>query len=186
MMTDNSTNPDIGTADHFPGLPSFVRQFRPYDGSQDTADCFDHWAPTITGHESTDWDLGRQHCQAALAYSRQIGSPTFLLYVVMTMHGRPVGDIERGFLAALVAPALSGRVPPIVPDYVMQEMAATGSNVAALREAEAFMALALQRSADKASLFFRYVVELICSPQEQWIGAAVYMLVRAALNGGLH
>lgn len=186
-MNDESTNEGFGIVDRFTGLPSFVRQFRAYDGSQDTADCFDHWAPqTITGHAHTDFDLGRQHCRAAMAYSREISSADFLLYVVMTMHGRPVGDIERGFIAELVAPALKGRIPPIVPESVMDEMASAGAEVAALREGEAFMALALKGSSDKSELFFNYVLELISSRQDEWIGTAIYLFVRAALNGGLH
>lgn len=186
-MTDNSTNLETGIADRFPGLPSFVRQIRDYDGSQDTADCFDHWSPlTVTGHGPTDWDLGRQHCQAAMAYSRQIGSATFLLYVLMSIHGRPAGNIEHGFIAELISPALNGRVPPIVPESNMQELAATGADIAALRAGEAFMARALRGSSSMPDLFYGYVLELISSPRDCWIGAAVYMLAGAALNGSLH
>src|ERR1700694_4933026 len=118
-MPDKSTIDGCRSIDRFPGLPSFVRQLRDPDGCH-VADCFDHWAPqTVTGCPAVDHYLGRQHCRAALAYSRQIGTANFLLFVVMTMLGRPVGDIERGFIAELILPALTGLIPPFVPDEVM-------------------------------------------------------------------
>jgi hypothetical protein len=186
-MANTTTDDDIRLAEPYPGLPSFVRQIREMSPDGQVADCFDHWSPgETTGHGTLDIELGRQHCLSAMAYSRQIGSATFLLYVIMAMQGRPVGDIERGFIAELVSPALRGRIPPIVPETAMPELAAMGVDIAVFRETEAFMATALEGSGAMPDLFLNYVLELISNPRDSWIGGAIYLLVGTALNGGLH
>ena len=181
-MPDKITDHGPGIAE--PAMPSFVRQIS--NGQGDLVPCFDFWAPTTTGFAPLDYDLGRQHCRAALACARQLGSANLLLYVVMAMHGRPVGDIERGFIAELILPALAGRIPPFVSDEVMREVASVGGDIEALRASEAFMARAINGSGANPELFYNYVVELVSGPQSQWIAAAIYLLVGAALNGSQH
>jgi hypothetical protein len=186
-MTDKSTIEGFGTAEQFPGLPSFVRQLCEMSEGVDAIDCFDHWAPpNITGYAPLDFDLGRQHCLSALEYSRQIGTASFLLYVVMAMRGREPGDIEQGFIAELIAPALRGRIPPFVLETANGELAALGVDLSAFRQNEAFMARALGGSSTMPDLFFGYVIELVSNPRNDAIGGAIYLLAGAALNGGLN
>jgi hypothetical protein len=116
----------------------------------------------------------------------QRGSANLLLYVVMAMHGRPVGDVERGFIAELIGPALPGRISPFVSDDVMQEIANAGADIETLREQEQFMAWALPYGRINPELFLNYVVELVSAGQGQCIGAAICLLVGAALNRSLH
>lgn len=183
-MPNKSTNPGCGIDD--PAMPSFIRQLRDPDGAADLAGCFDYWSPAITGYAPLDIDLGRQHCKAAMACARQLGSANLLLYVVMAMHGRPVGDVERGFLAELISPALVGRIPAFVPDEVMQAIARDGGDVGALRRREAFMARAIDHCRNNPGPFCDYVIDLISGRHGEGIGAAICLLVGAALNGGLH
>ena len=186
-MTDQSINEGFRTAEQFPGLPSFIRQIREMDEGVDAVDCFDHWAPPhITGYAPVDFDLGRQHCLSALEYSRQIGTVSFLLYVVMAMRGRESGDIEQGFIAELISPALMARIPPFVPETANGELAALGVDLSAFREHEAFMARALRGCSAMPHLFFKYVIELVSNPGNDAIGGAIYLLVGAALTGSLN
>jgi hypothetical protein len=188
-MTDKSTIEGCRSTvdEQIPGLPSFVRQLREWDGSQNTMECFDHWAPEgLTGCPAIDHETGRQHCRAAMAFSRQLGGATFLLFVVMAMQGRAIGDIERGFIAELVGPALAGRKPLPVSDEVMREVEADGSDVGRLRELEGHMGLILDYCRDKPGPFYDYVLDLVAGAEGQWIGAAICMLAGAALNGGLN
>jgi hypothetical protein len=176
-MTDNNTITDMG-------LPSFVRQLREVDNMENLFACFDHWAPTVTGYAPLDHDLGRQHCRSALAYSHSIGTANFLLYVVMAFSGRPLGNLEHGFIAELVESAKIGRLPPLVSDSLMAEVARLGADIEAMREQEQFMLYALPLARVHPELFYNYVVELISG--EESIGAAVYLLVGAAFSGVLH
>jgi hypothetical protein len=176
-MTENSTITDMGP-------PSFVRQLREVDDMENLVACFDLWAPTVTGYAPLDHDLGRQHCRAALAYSHSIGTANFLLYVVMAFSGRPLGNLEHGFIAELVESAKIGRLPPLVSDSLMAEVARLGANIEAMREQEQFMLRALSVSCGHPELFYNYVVELISSGES--IGAAVYLLAGAAFSGVLH
>jgi hypothetical protein len=181
-MADKTTNEIERLADL--GLPGFVRQVREIGSGAEVGDCFDHWAPQdVTGDVESDFGRGWQHCQAAIAFSQQIGTANFLLYVLMSMQGGELRPIERGFISRLIPLALSGRVPPVVPDAVLEEVALTGVDIGALRENEAFMVQALRGSSAMPDLFYRYVLELISGPKDQWIGAAVYLLSGAALNG---
>ncbi len=183
-MRDKSTNPGCRIGDASLGMPSFVRQLSNDEG--DLTACFDFWAPATTGYGPLDYDLGRQHCRSAMACARQLGSANLLLYVVIAMHGRPLGDIDRGFIAELISPALVGAIPPLVSDELMLEIAKEGADIEALREQEQFMARALPYGRVNPELFFNYVVGLVSGDAGPWIGAAVYLLVGAALNGGLH
>jgi hypothetical protein len=176
-MTDNSTITDMG-------LPSFVRQLREVDDMENLVACFDLWAPTITGYAPLDHDLGRQHCRAALAYSHSIGTANFLLYVVMAFSGRRLGNLEHGFIAELIESAKIGRLPPLVSDELMAEVAVLGANIEAMREQEQFMLYALPVGHLHPELFYNYVVELISGGE--WIGAAAYLLVGAAFSGDLN
>jgi hypothetical protein len=178
-MTDNNTITDMG-------LPSFVRQLREVDDMENLVACFDLWAPTVTGYAPLDHDLGRQHCRAALAYSHSLGTANFLLYVVMAFSGRPLGNLEHGFIAELVESAKIGRLPPPVSDGLMAEVAILGANIEAMREHEEFMFRALPVGRIHPELFYNYVVELISGGQGESIGAAVYLLVGAAFSGVLH
>jgi hypothetical protein len=178
-MTDNSTIADLG-------LPSFVRQLREVDDMENLVACFDLWAPTVTGYAPLDHDLGRQHCRAALAYSHSIGSANFMLYVVMAFSGRPLGNLEHGFIAELVESAKIGRLPPLVSDGLMAEVAVLGADIETMREHEEFMFRALSVGRLHPELFYNYVVELISGGQGESIGAAVYLLVGAAFSGVLH
>jgi hypothetical protein len=178
-MSDNSTITDLG-------LPSFVRQLCEVEGIENAVACFDLWAPTVTGYAPLDHDLGRQHCRAALAYSHSIGTANFLLYVVMAFSGRPLGDLEQGFIAELVGSAKIGRLPPLVSDGLMADVAILGADIEAMREHEQFMLRVLPLGRVHPELFYNYVVELISGGQGESIGAAVYLLVGAALSGVLH
>lgn len=97
-----------------------------------------------------------------------------------------MGDIEQGFIAELISPALRGRIPPFVPETANGELAALGVDLSAFRENEAFMARALGGSSTMPDLFFKYVIDLVSNPRDDAIGGGVYLLVGAALNGSLH
>lgn len=183
-MPDKSTIEGFRSTveDRFPGLPSFVRQIEGTEVSGHVGDIFDHWAPEISGHKQIDFDLGRRHCRSAIAYARQIGTATFLLYVVMTMRDRPIGDIEEGFIYELSLKALVGAAPPVVEDSVLEEIAKDGTDIRDMRWHEGFMAGAIDGARNSNGLeFYDYVLTLLSA--RAWVGAAIYMLAGAAING---
>ena len=107
----------------------------------------------------------------------------------MTMRGRPVKAMERGFIDVLVSRALSGAVPPPISDETMEEIA--GLDVPAFRSIEDFMASTLRAAKscqqhNIAALMTDYIIELLDGVHGQWIGGGIFMLAGAAMNGCLN
>ena len=190
MSDKNTTHPDpsIAMDDFLPDLPVFVRQIEAQVRPGLDIENLHCWSPEKSGLPSIDYKWGRSHADAALEYSRRHGSAVFLLFVLMTMRGRPIEAMERGFIDVLVTRALSGAVPPPISDETMEEIA--NLDVPAFRSIEDFMAWSLRAAkscqGDVAELLSGYVVELLDGIHGEWIGGGIFMLAGAALNGGLH
>ena len=186
MSDKNTIDPDPSTASD--DLPAFVRQVAPDGCLEFDLENLHCWSPEKSGLPSLDYQWGRSHAGAALEYSRRHGTPVFLLFVLMTMRGRPVEAMERGFIDVLVTRALSGAVPPPISDETMAEIA--GLDVPAFRRIEDFMASTLRADQscqrDPAEPLAGYVVELLDGVHGEWIGGGIFMLAGAAMNGSLN
>ncbi len=193
MLNKITHDPEPSTDfDEFsPEPPSFVRLIKPDKGLQTTdIERRQFWSPEKSGLYSIDYERGRQHCETAIDYSRSHGTASFLLCVVMAMQGRPIEAMEHGFLDVLVLRALSGAVPAKVSDAVLHDV--VNADIPALRKIEAFVEWSLVTAktrhgqSDIPELMANYVVELLGGGHGPWIGAAILILARAAMNGCLN
>lgn len=187
-MNDGSTNQASRTiADELPRLPSFARIICEPAPCQPISECIDHWCPPEpTGCSVVDFGEGRNLGRAAIDFAHRTGGPVFLLYVVMSMERKPAGDLERGFIAELMGPALTGRLPPILSDTVMEEISTDGVDIVEMRELEHLTRLAMLTGKDHPEAFQELVFRLLDWTCGRWIGAGIYSFVTAAHNGVLH
>lgn len=154
-------------------LPSFVKT----DGK------FQYWAPDRTGLPHVDYAAGQEHFNQAVSYSIEAASPFFLAHVLMGMFGS-VGDIERGFLDAVLSAAKVGAIPPRLTD---EELFATGLpehfwERARALEGEVADALAL-RAWFLPDQLLLLTYGMLSGVDGKHVGAAITMIARTAMNG---
>jgi hypothetical protein len=186
-MNDETTNQaSWSIADEFAGLPSFARIICEPGLSQSLYECIDHWCPPEpTGCAEVDFVEGRRYGRAALDFARKTTGATFLVYVVMSMERKPAGDLERGFIAELMGPALRARLPAIVPDATLEAIDAEGLDIVQMREIERLVRMAMLTGKNHPAAFHEMMFRLLDWSYGRWIGAGVYSFVTAACNGVL-
>lgn len=173
-------------ADDLPGLPSFARIICEPTPSQPISECIDHWCPEPTGCSAVDFQEGRKFGRAAINFARQTGGPVFLLYVVMSMERKPAGDLEHGFIAELMGPALSARLPAIVPNATMEAIEVDGVDIVQMRELEYLTRMAMLTGKDHPADFHDFMLRLLDWTYGRWIGAGICSFVTAANSGALN
>jgi hypothetical protein len=94
-------------------FPSFVERGR--HGEKDS-EVISHWNPKRTGIELLDTRIGARHFSEALAFSREIRAPYFLVCILKEMRVTGIGPMERAFLRGLISKAIAGGHGPQMSD----------------------------------------------------------------------
>jgi hypothetical protein len=138
-----------------------------------------YWIPERTGDPKTDYQRGRQHFSEAVGVSRQPTTTLFLAHVLAAMLGN-LGAVESGFIDALLEVAQVAVVPP---RFTEQEIAATDADPERVRAVEREMAAAIASKAWLPDLLRLTVLRLLSGAEGEFIGGAMTMIARMALNG---
>ena len=78
-----------------------------FDGAHPLDAC-EYWRPFRSGDSQCDYSLGKELFSQTLAYCCSYGSPLLLMYIVNSVAGLKIGQVERGFIEALTSKATVG------------------------------------------------------------------------------
>jgi hypothetical protein len=158
-------------------LPSFVKDLRE-EGSFGVH----YWVPERSGDAQVDYQRGRQHFREAVAFSFRPHAQTFLAHVLTSMFGS-LGEMESGFIDALLEVAPFGAVPPKLTDEEVAAIESTTEGASKLRAIESEMAEAIAARKWLPDLMRLMVLRLLSGACGEFIGGATTMIARIALNG---
>lgn len=158
-------------------LPSFVKDLRE-EGSFGVH----YWVPERSGDAQVDYQRGRQHFREAVAFSFRPHAQTFLAHVLTSMFGS-LGEMESGFIDALLEVAPFGAVPPKLTDEEVAAIESTTEGASKLRAIECEMAEAIACKGWLPDLMRLMVLRLLSGACGEFIGGAATMIARMALNG---
>jgi hypothetical protein len=161
-------------------LPAFVKQFPAPKGSP--FPLVHYWAPERTGDPELDYQRGRQHFREAVAFSFRPNAQMFLAHVLMDMF-QNLGSMESGFIDAMLEVALVGAAPPKLTDAEVAVIKATPEDGAKMCALESEMAAAIASKGWFPDLLRLNLVRLLSGAEGEFIGAAITMIARMALNG---
>jgi hypothetical protein len=173
-MTANNTQ----SLEYSRELPAFVRQAACLGGGSQVVH---YWMPERSGSAEIDYSRGRQHFREAVAFSFRPNAQMFLAHVLVAMFGN-LGEMESGFIDAMLEVAPFGNSPPRLTD---EEVAAIASpeDASTLRELESEMADAIAARKWLPDLMRLMVVRMLTGACGEFIGGAATMMARLALNG---
>jgi hypothetical protein len=158
-------------------LPSFVKDLRE-EGSFGVH----YWVPERSGDAQVDYQRGRQHFREAVSFSFRPHAQTFLAHVLTSMFGS-LGEMESGFIDALLEVAPYGAVPPKLTDEEVAAIESTTEGASKLRAIESEMAEAIACKGWLPDLMRLMVLRLLSGACGEFIGGAATMIARMALNG---
>jgi hypothetical protein len=138
-----------------------------------------YWIPERSGDPKTDYQRGRQHFREAVEVSRRPMAEMFLAQVLSAMLGN-LGEMESGFIDSLLEVAQVGVAPPRLTE---QEIVATDADPERVRAVEREMATAIASKAWLPDLLRLTVLRLLSGAEGEFIGGAMTMIARMALNG---
>jgi hypothetical protein len=160
-------------------LPSFVKDLR---GANSPFPCVHYWMPERSGCPEIDYSWGRQHFREAVAVSFRPYAQTFLAHVLVAMFGN-LGEMESGFIDAMLEVAPFGNVPPRLTDAEVAAIEASSEGASKLRALEGEMADAIAARKWLPDLMRLMVVRMLTGACGEFIGGAATMMARLALNG---
>jgi hypothetical protein len=161
-------------------LPAFVKQIPDANGSPFHA--VHYWMPERTGNPELDERRGRLHFREAAAFSFRPNAQMFLGHVLMAMF-QNLGPMESGFIDAMLERALVGAVPPALTDAEVAAIMTAPEDGAKLRALEGEMASAIASKGWFPDLLRLNLVRLLSGADGEFIGGAITMVARMALNG---
>jgi hypothetical protein len=162
-------------------LPAFVKEIPPPNGSAFPA-VQHYWMPERTGNPELDERRGRQHFKEAVAFSYRPNAQMFLAHVLVAMF-QNLGPMESGFIDALLEAALVGAPPPALTDEEIAVIADTPQDAAQLRALESEISEAIASRGWLPDILRLHLVRCLSGANGEFIGGAVTMIARMALNG---
>jgi hypothetical protein len=168
-------------------FPSFVECAPAAMGSP--PEVVSHWSPKRTGIDLLDARNGVWHFAEALAFSREIRAPYFLVCVLKQMRVAGVGAMERAFLQELVSKAVAGGRGPQMNDQEASSLIILhGCDIETIRGVEAaardFILLANRHRRPDA--LYSALMEWFRA-QDNWVAEAVALVIcGAAMKGAMH
>lgn len=115
MGNDFASNSDM-----LPNAPSFVRVVPGMQGRTDNpCELFDWWAPDRSGDPWDDFTTGQKHSLTAISFARAAGSTSCVANVIGAMMGRPITNMECGFIDLLSRKATCGCNPEPISENVI-------------------------------------------------------------------
>jgi hypothetical protein len=165
--------------------PSFVRVL-PLSGEGFALD-FSYWAPERTGVSDRDYQLGVRYFAEAIAFSHRHNCRMLLAHAVMGMFGH-IGHVEAGFIDGMLKSALHGAVPPPVAGDEIAPMSPGYEDNGKFRESENAMitSIKLTRTWGGPELVYLHLISCLTGKEGPFIGGAVSVVARTALNGSRH
>jgi hypothetical protein len=158
-------------------IPSFVKDLRE-EGSFGVH----YWVPERSGDAQVDYQRGRQHFREAVSFSFRPHAQTFLAHVLTSMFGSR-GEMESGFIDALLEAALVGTPPPALTDEEIAVLAETPQDIGQLRALESEMSEAIACKGWLPDILWLHLVRCLGGANGELIGGAITMIARMALNG---
>jgi hypothetical protein len=168
-------------------FPSFVECTPSALGSP--PEVVSHWSPKRTGIDLLDARNGVRHFAEALAFSREIRAPYFLVCVLKQMRVTGLGPMEQTFVRELVSKATAGGQGPHMSDQEASSLIRLhGSDIETIRGVEAAareFILAANRHRRPETLHGA-LTEWFRAP-DSWVAEIVALVIcGAALKGALH
>ena len=177
-MTFTNSNPRLDRAPLLGELPEFVKHVPAAEGS--TLAAVHYWLPERTGDPEIDYQRGRQHFGEAVAFSYRPNAGMFLAYVLVAMF-QNIGPMENGFIDALLEKAIVGAAPPRLTAEEIAAMDSEGESE--LLALETMVADAIKIKGWLPSVLRLHLVRLLSGCEGEFIGGAITMMARLALNG---
>jgi hypothetical protein len=168
-------------------FPSFV-ECAARTGNE-SPEVISHWNPKRTGIDLLDARHGVRHFAEALAFSREIRAPYFLVCVLKQMKVGGVGAMERAFLQELVSKATAGGQGPQMSDQEASGLIILhGCDIETIRGVEAaardFILLANRHRRPDA--LYSALMEWFRA-RDNWVAEAVALVIcGAAMKGAMH
>lgn len=141
-----------------------------------------YWIPERTGDPDRDYQRGRQHFLEAVEVSCRPNAQMFLGHVLVAMFGN-LGEMESGFIDAMLEVAQFGAVPPTLTDEEAAVIEASPEDALKLRALESEMAAAIASRKWLPDLLRLTLLRLLTGAEGEFIGGAVTMIARMTLNG---
>jgi hypothetical protein len=160
-------------------LPSFVKDL----GAAGSPFLSVHyWMPERSGSPEIDYSRGLQHFREAVAFSFRPNAQMFLAHVLTAMFGN-LGEMESGFIDAMLEVAPYGAVPPKLTDEEAAAIESSPESASKLRVVEGEMADAIAARKWLPDLMRLTILRLLSGACGEFIGGATIMIARMAING---
>jgi hypothetical protein len=148
-----------------------------------------HWSPKRTGIDLLDAHNGVRHFAEALAFSREIRAPYFLVCILKEMRVAGVGAVERAFLRELASKATAGGQGPQMNDQEASSLIILhGCDIETIRgvEAAARDFILLANRYRRPDALYNALMEWFRA-QDNWVAEAVALVIcGAAMKGAMH
>lgn len=172
-------------------LPSFIREKAGAPpASADLSEIYVFWEPDRFDGGLLDYQIGRQHCETALRFARQVQTNILPAYVFGGICAiQNLASMEQGFIDALAVKATYGRLPdPSTPEAVAELVQACKTTEDEVRygEAEAREYLVLARETRCPEIIAAMLVSIVRKEMERGALSFFVTVCGAAYLGALH
>lgn len=168
-------------------FPSFVECAPSATG--EPPEVVSHWSPKRAGIDLLDARNGVRHFAEALAFSREIRAPYFMVCILKEMRVTGIGPMEKAFLQELVSKATAGGQGPQMSDQEASSLVILRScdieTIRGVETATRDFILAANRNRRPEKLYGA-LMEWFCAP-DTWVAEAVALVIcGAAMKGAMH